>query len=317
MKNRSLFILLPAIFLFSGCGPLLLSEQVQGRFTNGIYATAEDRAFHEKAMKDRRLAELQKQTDASAININDYGNTENSYYLADGESYEERLRKFDSPVYIYNIELNDLWYDSYWYRPAWYWGTGWYNPYWGGFYSSFWFGGPYWHWYDVPGWSWYWDWHWPSPWYHYGYWPHHHHSTRDIYYGRRDSGPSYGNRVYNTTHKSGSFYRRYGSAEGRYNGYSSHSIGGAKSGSTYRRTRATSTYSNNSSGTREYHNNSGNQSRSSGTSYSRNRSSRNSSYNSSSPATRSSGSSYSTGRSSGSGYSGGASRSGGSSYRRR
>lgn len=317
MKNRSLFILLPTIFLFSGCGSLFLSEQAQSRFTNGIYVTAEEKALREKVMEDK----------------NDYGNRENTYYLSEGESYEERLRKFDSPVYIYNIDLNDLWYDSYWYRPAWYWGTGWYNPYWGGLYGSFWFGDPYWHWYGAPGWSWSWDWYWPSPWYHYsyygwwrdpwwhggGHWPHHYHSTRDIYYGRRDSSPSYNNRTHSFSRNGGSSYRRYGSAGGGYESYSTYPTGGAKSGSIYRRARTTATYnSGNSSSSRgEYRDNSKSQSQSQSRSTSYSRSSRNSGYNSSSSATRSSGSSYSTGRSSGGSYSGGASRSGGSSYRRR
>lgn len=320
MKNRTLFMLVPALFLFCGCSSIYMSQQNPDRFTNGIYVTPEEKEARYQAMDNERLAQLQKETSASIIN--EYGDTHNTYYLTDGESYESRLRKFDSPVYVYNIDLDDLWYDSYWYRPAWYWGAGWYNPYWGGIYQSYWFGNPYWYWYGSP--SWYWDWYWPTPWMHYHYygwwadpwWPGyhhgHHHAGRDIYYGSRNSTPMYNNRVYGRNN-GGSTYRRnntaHNSAANSYNGiYSAPNRN--TSGSAYRRARTNTGYST-SQGTVnrvEYSSGIRNQNQSqSRTSYTRSRNT--STYTPPATSRSYSGGGYSSGSS-------GAVRSGGSSYRR-
>ena len=77
MKNRTLFILVPAIFLFSGCSSLFVSQQTSGRFTNGIYVTPQEKDALYQARENERLAQLQNETNASVININEYGNTDN------------------------------------------------------------------------------------------------------------------------------------------------------------------------------------------------------------------------------------------------
>ncbi len=235
MKNNILFIsILGSIILFS-CGTVNRANYTSANYTNGIYYTpdAEESAASQRAREE--LAQLAGETekymgdrskepayqespdneiiyvgDTNVVNI-DYNPTK-SYAIVDNrESYEERIRKFDSPTYTVNIEWNSYGGWEYWYRPHWApYGTAWYNPWWGGYYS--WWGPSYpyyawngwydpWHygWYD----PWYYGWHnpwwgpsWYYPYYGPGYYPiappHHHGPHRDIYYGRREGGSSSG-----------------------------------------------------------------------------------------------------------------------------
>lgn len=193
--------------------------------------------------------------------------------LAEGETFEERLTKFDNPEYSINISVSaypygcpawigfgyhspgywsrwygswyDPWYGGWydpWYNP-WYggWYDPWYNPWYGGWYNPWygpWYGGWYNPWYD----PWYGGWH--DPWYPSG-------SMRDrnVYYGKRNEGTVYGRRngslsgegngSLNTPH--GSSYRRTGNSiytgrnTGTATGYEM-IRGGEKSSSMYRRT---------------------------------------------------------------------------------
>jgi Putative GTPases (G3E family) len=127
-------------------------------------------------------------------------------YLADGVSYEELLRKFDSPTY--NVTINyGGWYDP-WYNPWWgswryrhhyyspyyrgYWYSSWYDPwYYDSWYTwsrGYYYGG----WYSA--YSWYDPWYWGSPYYHhYYYHPHHHHHHHHHGADEHDADEVFGN----------------------------------------------------------------------------------------------------------------------------
>lgn len=237
MKNNILFALLAcSLFLFS-CGTMTRTAQnTQPGFVNSIYYTpdqAEELAYNQSKAE---LEEIQKATtsfldgnrqtiyigDTNVVDI-DYNPSYTYSIVDDQESYEARLRKFDSPVYTVNIEWDQTnyydwynwnnwyshshwgWYNpwyrySSWYNP-WYRYSSWYNPWYCGYgygwydpwYTSSWYS-PYYGWYD-PWWGHGWA---PAP------FPNHHQPHRDIYYGHRDSAPSYNA----TAGRGGSSYNR-------------------------------------------------------------------------------------------------------------
>ena len=234
MKTNILLIILASVALLSSCGTMSQSARnTSTGFVNSIYYTPSQAEMDAYNNSKAELAELQKNTkkgitqtifvgDTNVVNI-DYNPNYTYSIVDDDESYEARLRKFDSPVYTVNIEWNDPYYTGWdsWYRPYWATiGTAWYNPWWGPYYSWW---GPSWGWHNW--YSWYgWDnlwfgYGWYDPWWgpHYGgLWgpawdptpfPPHHQPHNDIYYGKRETGSSYnGHGAVN--HSGGSYTRR-------------------------------------------------------------------------------------------------------------
>lgn len=151
------------------------------------------------------------------VEINIGGEEIDKTYLVlnPGESFEERLTKFENPQYTININydpFNDYfyWYYSnpfrFWRVGSYYWGNYWYNPWrnFGRYYGYFsidpfigmdyfWWSSMYMPIYHRP-WDWYYaSWHYPGD--GYGYWYYNwndpdryrYTSSRDFYYGRRES----------------------------------------------------------------------------------------------------------------------------------
>lgn len=269
--------------------------------------------------------------DTNAITI-DY-NPYKTYLLTDDmQSYQARKEKYDSPLYTVNIDMGATYYDG-WYRPYWSsFGYGWHNPYWGPYYS--WWGpsyhyGRYYGWYD----PWYYGYGWYDPWYYgyYGYgwydpwWgpgfypgyypgygpgfypsvPPHHGPSRDVYYGKRESGSSAPNNV-RRRENGGNMTTSATAPSGSGNN--------TRRGSMYRRSAAPDGKENSSATNPGYRQNS-NSNNSQRSAYSRgSQTQRN---NSSAPAyNRSNSSGYNNAGSYRSTGSSGGGRSGGSSYRR-
>lgn len=150
------------------------------------------------------------------VNIDISGEEVDKTYLVlnPGESFEERLTKFENPQYTINITYDpfDNYYSWYYANPFhyWrfgnYWGSFWYNPWrnYGRYYGYFsidpfigmdyfWWSSMYMPIYHRP-WDWYYaSWHYPGD--GYGYWCYNwndpdryrYTSSRDFYYGRRES----------------------------------------------------------------------------------------------------------------------------------
>lgn len=312
MKNNYLFILLAAVFAITSCGTANRAAYNNGsQFRNSIYYTPDNTNSTQYAQQEEYLQELQQKTNEGIANstqhsVYDASTNTKTIYMGDAnsvdieydpgttysivddrESYEARLRKFDSPSYTINIDFG--FYDPY---PWWDIHYGWRSPYWSRHY--------YWH---RPYWSSiHWDWY--NPWYggiYYGwnsYWwdpfwgpsyvhihrPHyrpgyigpghsgHHRPARDVYYGKRSSSPTYNNvnrtsgsnrtPVYgrpNTTkstaqQNSNSQYRRVKSSERGSSATRSNSTvttnrnNSSTGNSTYRRSTNTQTRSTYSSG---------------------------------------------------------------------
>lgn len=198
-------------------------------YANSIYMTAETATPAQKEQDAVRLDNLQARTTET---IKQYSSTTAAQIetaaaipLSEGETYEERLTKFDSPQYVVNIEVDYTpWYD---WRYGYYHYYGWYDPFWGPGYHWGWYDpwyGPYWGWRDPwYGWGGYWG-GWYDPWYGWGgywggwynpwyppypgwYYPGHGHiNARDRYYGRNNSSTYRNNTVANN--QGGSIYRR-------------------------------------------------------------------------------------------------------------
>lgn len=241
MKNSTLFILLAGTLILFSCGTTNRTSYATSEFRNGIYYTPDQQDEQTYVQSKTELNKLQSAT-AQSLNNTSKGNSYNSQtnvetifvgdtnainidydpritysIVDDDESYESRLRKFDSPTYTINIEWNDPWYNPWWgtwYRPYWStWGTAWYNPWWGNYYS--WWGPSYSPWYGWGGWydPWWgpsWGPSWYYPWGSPGYYPPHHHSGhgRDVYYGRREGGSSYNTSGHRGANSGGSYTRR-------------------------------------------------------------------------------------------------------------
>ena len=246
MKNNNLFILMAAVFALISCGTANRTAYYSGsQLRNSIYYTPDNSSSQAYLQEQEYLQNLQEQTarniTASEQTVYSTSPTQKSIYVGEGnqvnidavpgvtytimddqESYEARLRKFDSPYYSINIDINYPLYDYTW---------GWYNPWYRHYYG--------WH---TPSWNmrwnWRYNWRWYEPWYSgafwgmydpfydpwwgpsywYGYWPSywpaHHpvhkpghinghypgagpgarpHIGKDVYYGKRDSAPSYRN----------------------------------------------------------------------------------------------------------------------------
>lgn len=250
MKNNTLFLYIAGVFALISCGTTSHASYSGTKYQNSIYYTPDANAQYAEAQGKEELQNLQNKTkntfgnstqqsiydrktnvetiyigDTNLVNIS-YNPNVNYSIVDDDESYEARLKKFDSPTYSVNIEIDNNPYNYYpwwdvgfgWYRPYGItMGTGWYNPWWGSYYSWY---GPQWGnpWYG-PSWGWNSWYGWYDPWYGGGWngWhdPWHQHypvySNRDVYYGRRNSSPSYNNNIANSrpvANSGGSYTRR-------------------------------------------------------------------------------------------------------------
>ena len=255
MKNSNLFLLMAAVFALASCGTYTHTAQQGGaQFRNSIYYTPGNTNSQEYIQEQQYIAKLQEKTgeamqngqtqtyDASTntmtVQVGDNNvvdieyNPNVTYQIVDDqESYEARLRKFDSPTYTINIEMatspwwgydwRSTWYGRHYslYRPlrGWYgsWYSPWYYPWYGawnspwyadyawGFYDPFYdpFYNPWWNHYYGPG------FYYPS--WHLGYYPGHHYPHhpglhpghgpgapshghgKDVHYGKRNDTPSY------------------------------------------------------------------------------------------------------------------------------
>ena len=307
MKNNSLFLLVAVLFAIVSCGAAdLYAQKRVSQYRNGIYYSAQKQPVQEQPAQV--YSENVTKIEVPA--------------LGSDESYEERLKKFDSPVYIVNVEYTDLypWWslNFAWNSRTWGWYHSWYSrPYWGGpVWYSYWYPGDYWYWGD------YW-WHYPYRHHFYpAYYPIHrpvYHPVhrpavrpgRDVYYGKRDGTPSYRNNgrgyvVYGGSQPSssapGSIYRK--PAQGKNS--STPAVNGSNN---------VKGQGNTSSGNHQYRRTTSDKNQQSGNT----RSSSSSEYRrSSSSSSGSSGQYRSSGGNTGGSYrSSGSSGSSGSSYRRR
>ena len=255
MKNNNLFILMAAVFALFSCGTANRSAQYSSsQFRNSIYYTPDSRSSLAYVQEQEELKQLQERTsdavqkavtapDTKTVYVGESNEVEIKYepgttyaIVDDPESYEARLRKFDSPTYTINIDFGL--YDPYpWYNYRY----GWYTPYGGGWYPNWshpWYGSFY-PWHRA---SWRWDWqyrwdrfhnwgwgwydpfydpywghaYWPGYWH--GYWPgyhpvyhpgHHHGPHHPGYYPGHGPGarPDRGRDVYYGKRNSTSTYR--------------------------------------------------------------------------------------------------------------
>ncbi len=174
MKNSNLFLLVASLFAMVSCGTVTHTAFYgPSQLRNGIYYSSEYAGAQ---------TIVQEQMEEPVA-------------LAEGETYESRLTKFDSPVYNVNIIIDDpyTWWGYSWYHPYYY---SWYRDYmWNYPWYSSWYAGSYWnrYWFDI---------HWGHR-YWYGYYPHYgpiHHPVyhpapgrpgKPVYYGKRGSSPSY------------------------------------------------------------------------------------------------------------------------------
>lgn len=323
MKKRFLFLSTLVSLILSSCGTM---SSYYAQFEDGIYYRPDDsRAV--AAVSANELRDLQQETDNAFITS---GNN-NVYELSDDETYESRLRKFDSPTYTIYLDLcgwDNAWYNPWWgtYNYGWYypWSYrgwyGWNDPWYYGWYDPWYYGS--WYGYGY-GYSYYNPWYYNDWWYYGHNWGpapgpgigggHHdgdHNSRGDFAYGKRET-PTGNNRGI----RSGSSYVRLDGNSTTYSRRSRLNTATQTGNSSYRRTTGSGsnygTRASSSTPKSSYTRSTRRSSSSEGTgSYSTSSSSR-SSYNSSSSASRSSsysGSSYSgSSRSSGSSYSGGSS----------
>lgn len=233
MKNNILLVLMAGALFLCSCGTMTKTAQnTQTGFVNSIYYApdkGEELAYNQSK---EELAQIQNETtsfldgrnqtiyvgDTNVVTI-DY-NPEYTYSIVDDqESYEARLRKFDSPVYTVNIEWNPSYnYDWYnwnrwythshwgWYNP-WYRYSSWHNPWYYGYGYGYGLGlGWYDPWYTTSWYSPYYGWY--DPWWGHGWapapFPNHSQPHNNIYYGHRNSSPSYNA----TAGRGGSSYTR-------------------------------------------------------------------------------------------------------------
>lgn len=247
MKNGNMLLLMAAVFAMASCGTYTQSAQHSGaKFRNSIYYTPGGGTSSEFVEQQQYLAQLEEKTQETVQNVQsqtydastntmtvkvgddnvvdiDYNPSVTYQIVDDQESYEARLRKFDSPTYTINIEMDSypMWNGYYsWYRPSWRWyGSwhsywcnpwhyGWNHPWYSSWYSP-WYADYAWGYYDPfydPFYSPFWGYHYGHHHIYYpihrpvhkpGYHPGHGHGKpshgKDIYYGKRNDAPSYKN----------------------------------------------------------------------------------------------------------------------------
>ena len=297
MKNKrfGFIAILAFAALASSCG-------TSAYYSNSAYS---DGIYYRPTQESRAKMIAEKEAKASRSQYDQYlardeeGNLYVVTELMDGETYESRLRKFDSPWYTnpyWYDTWSYAWYDSwYGYRPYYAYG---YYPYYGyyGYYYPYGYYSPYWY----SPWAWggvgYAGWYAWNRWYDY---PYHHHYYPSGGYGP-GPGPSKRENVVYTPRNSNTgsgMYRNTGNA-GNRGMYTTHRTSSGGSVSTRTSNSGTTTVR------------SSNTSRPARTGASRSSSSSSGSYTRSSGSYSSGGS---AGRSSGGGYSGGGSSGGGTS----
>ena len=183
MKNNrfGFFVILAFAALASSCGTS--GYYASSVYDDGIYyrPTAESRAKMVAAQEAQREKERQRQYD-QYLAKDEEGNLYVVTELMDGETYESRLHKFDSP--FYNSYAWYGYWDDPWYNPWWgswrygyssWWRNPWYSASWYGYYPYGYYSPYYWSgWYD----PWYWGvgyagWYGYDRWYHHHYYPGH------------------------------------------------------------------------------------------------------------------------------------------------
>ncbi len=219
MKNKrfGLMLILAFAALATSCGTS--GYYASTSYEDGIYyrPTKEERAKMIAEQQALREQAEQRQYDQYLAKDED-GNLYVVTELLDGETYESRLHKFDSPWYT-----NPYWYDT--------WNYGWYNS-WYGYRPYYAYGYPYYGYYGYYGYynPWYYSWGYYDPWYWgagaYGSWYAWNYWDRarwyDRYYGHGygpgpGPGPDRdnGSRIVYTPRTNNGVYRTTGSTSGR------------------------------------------------------------------------------------------------------
>ena len=193
MKNIKFFATIIMLLVLYSCGSGTMT--LNGGYRNSIYYTSED---------------------VLPVNSVSVSQEETQVVIADEETYEQKLHKFDSPTY--SIELNlTPWYPSYYWRwNSWrlspyvytsiYWDWSWrpyyYYDYWG-YYHPYRYSYRYYYPYRS-----YWDWH--RPYYTYYHHKPSHRPGRDVYYTRRGgmSGPTPSHRTGSSSRFNRTVYRQ-------------------------------------------------------------------------------------------------------------
>lgn len=193
MKNIKFFATIIMLLVLCSCGSGTMT--LNGGYRNSIYYTSED---------------------VLPVNSVSVSQEETQVVIADEETYEQKLHKFDSPTY--SIELNlTPWYPSYYWRwNSWrlspyvytsiYWDWSWrpyyYYDYWG-YYNPYRYSYRYYYPYRS-----YWDWH--RPYYTYYHHKPSHRPGRDVYYTRRGgmSGPTPSHRTGSSSRSNRTVYRQ-------------------------------------------------------------------------------------------------------------
>ena len=200
MKNSNLFLLVAALFAFVSCGTANLTAQWgASQYRNGIYYSAAAPSNVQAAPAPAYSDYVQTEPQAVAVQT---VVQPVQPVLANGESYEDLLRKFDSQVYVVNVDYVDLypwWSVNFaWHGPSWRWSHSWYaRPYVSWYWADSWWYNR--HWYDHYWYDHYW---YDRHWYGHHWYPHHgpvhypvhvrpHQPARNVYYGKRDYAPSY------------------------------------------------------------------------------------------------------------------------------
>lgn len=218
MKNIILSILVTTTMgmLATACGTPSHTSQNNNGYVNSIYYTADATSSNvQKPTKvkisDTETAALRINTakaiagsnNAEAIYVGEnnvvdinYDPTKTYAVFDDDESYEARLKKFNSPTYTINIIIDDdFYYNPFWPRAnSYYMGLPYYSRWYGPHYYYSWDSWDSWNWWNPWYWGepyWYAGWGWRGGWYpHYTY--HYHPFYYDHYYpghgwGHRDS----------------------------------------------------------------------------------------------------------------------------------
>lgn len=252
MKNNALFLLTGLVFTFISCGTTSQVAQSGGfRYNNSIYySSANNNRQVEYDNDQKELESLQNSTKQTLANSTQYSTFDKStgtqtIYVGDSnevnidynpnitysivddtESYQARLRKFDSPTYTINIETDyynyypwwDVrfsWYHSYYpyrygpyYFGSYYYSPYYYDPYYYSVYDPFFYDPFYYGYHYRPYYYPYYAWHnpWWGPGYRPGYYPPHHpphkpgvgpgpgakpSTPNGIYYGKRNNSGRY------------------------------------------------------------------------------------------------------------------------------
>lgn len=233
MKNSIFALAITGLFAIS-CGTS--SQYASSRFDDAIYTNQQNKVTISST--DLKLQDLKKRTaetstlivngkevqvyymdETQTVDIPVNVDEENTYIVIDKSvSYEELLRKFDSPDFTINLQLETRWSDWDYYGPS-RWG---YNPWswsyygrnyrpWSNFsyYPYYWRDPFFYNFYYSYG-SYYDPW---NPyWYYGGYYPHHNYYGNFAHNGYYNSGNYYGN---NGSYYNGSSNNRRGTVYGK------------------------------------------------------------------------------------------------------